>query len=253
MRKTKKIYYQERYKTKIDSIVVEVKGKTIELEETIAYPEGGGQGSDIGRIVNNRTNKIVNFNLVERKLPNRVKISKNQSVNVDGIIVHYIEGNDVPLEKMFEAGDYVTIEIDPIWRQKLSASHTASHLLYMAIEEVRPDMIPGTIGCHIKDGQARFDFRTDRRVSIDEMSEISVKANKLIERKLDIDVFESKEHPDARYWKCLDSVIACGGTHLRNTCELNKLKIKRKNIGKNKERVICVLENTTYSIENYTE
>ena len=48
----------------------------------------------------------------------------------------------------------------------------------------------------------------------------------------------SDEAQERRYWE-IDGFghVACGGTHLRKTGEVGEIELKRKNIGKSKERV----------------
>jgi Ser-tRNA(Ala) deacylase AlaX len=47
------------------------------------------------------------------------------------------------------------------------------------------------------------------------------------------------------FWKIEDfSKVPCGGTHLKRTSEVGALRLKRKNIGKGKERVEIYLVET---------
>ena len=48
----------------------------------------------------------------------------------------------------------------------------------------------------------------------------------------------SDEANERRYWEIPDfSRVPCGGTHLRRTGEIGEIALKRKNIGKGKERI----------------
>ena len=48
----------------------------------------------------------------------------------------------------------------------------------------------------------------------------------------------SDEAAELRYWEIPDLArVACGGTHLKRTGEIGKIELKRKNIGKGKERI----------------
>ena len=43
---------------------------------------------------------------------------------------------------------------------------------------------------------------------------------------------------EQRYWEVPNFArVPCGGTHLKRTSEVGKLSLKRKNIGKGKERI----------------
>lgn len=251
---TIKKYYSDPYLYKIKTNVSQVfQNKAIELSQTIAYPEGGGQDSDQGSITHVKTGYVFSFKLVKRMFGHSVKTDNDNWVNVGGIIFHYVEDSDIEKLDVIEEGDEVIIEIDYTLRHKLSTSHSASHLLYIGVGEVRPDLIKDTIGCHIKEGQARFDFRTDTKFSADELTAIESISNELVKHNLDISLFASKDHPDARFWQCDKHIIPCGGTHLENTGSIGNLQIKRKNIGKGKERIICQLNNPLYDTHQYKE
>ncbi|RJQ19102.1 alanyl-tRNA editing protein, partial [Candidatus Woesearchaeota archaeon] len=42
-------------------------------------------------------------------------------------------------------------------------------------------------------------------------------------------------------WECADIKMPCSGTHVRNTQEIGTITLKRKNIGKGKERIEILL------------
>lgn len=64
------------------------------------------------------------------------------------------------------------------------------------------------------------------------------KARMLIEENHAIISEFSDIENERRYW-LIDGFaqVACGGTHLKNTSEVGKIKLKRNNIGKGKERI----------------
>ncbi len=256
MRKTNKLYYENFHLISTRAKVVKIHKDALELDQTVAYPEGGGQISDSGKIIHCAKNITLHFAHVKRIYGRDVeignsKIGDNKWVNVDGIILHCAREENIHLLEHFATGDEVSIEIDPVRREKLSTSHSASHLLYLGIEAIRPDMMPGVIGCHIREGQARFDFRTDARVQENELIRIKEIANQLVEQDLKISVYADDKHPDARYWKVKNHVIPCGGTHLTHTGKIGPLNVKRKNIGKGKERIICQLGELDYKTDQY--
>ena len=49
--------------------------------------------------------------------------------------------------------------------------------------------------------------------------------------------------PDGKtlWWESDDMKMQCSGTHVRSTQEIGKIKLKRKNIGKGKERIEILL------------
>lgn len=253
MRKTEKIYYDHPYVQKIQARIVKFdeNKNQIELDRTIAYPEGGGQESDQGTITHLKSAQSFPFQHVKRMYGQDVKVEDNHHVNVDGIILHFTP-KGTSFENLTE-GDEVIIEIDPLLREKHSTSHSAAHLLYLGIQQVRPDVIKGTIGCHIKEGQARFDFRVENRLGEEDIQQIEEIANQFVAANHPIKTYSADVHPDARYWECDGHAMPCGGTHLETTQSIGPLKVRRKNIGKGKERVICTLEKPTYSCDQYKD
>ncbi len=252
MRKTKKYYYDQPLIYKTKSHVVNVfSNQEIELDKTIAFPEGGGQESDTGTITHVATGKSIRFVHVKRICCGSFKVEDNKSIKVDGLIVHVPHQDDADDVVGFSAGDEVLIEICTERREKLSTSHSASHLLYLGVGEVRSDIVQNTLGCHIREGQARFDFKVDSPISKDELTLIEDIANNFVLRDSDIKLFASDEHEDARYWECEGHVIPCGGTHLDKTGNIGKLSIFSKSLGKGKIRVTCKLDNPTYVHSKY--
>ena len=78
----------------------------------------------------------------------------------------------------------------------MTTSHSASHLLYVAIKKIRNDAIAGIIGCHIKEAQARFDFRVDRRFSEKEIKKKDIKLITKMWKKvgMKVDVMDADHH-----------------------------------------------------------
>ncbi|ROR98898.1 Ser-tRNA(Ala) deacylase AlaX [Sinobacterium caligoides] len=243
MRKTERLYHDSPVRSEIDTVVVKIHPEHLEFASTIAYPEGGGQDSDIGIITNITTGCRVSFNHVKKIYSQRKKIENDSWVNVEGVILHHVENFDIGLEDFFSPGDAVKIEIDKERRERISIAHSASHLLYMGIKKLRPKEIKNIVGCHIREGAARFDLKGGEKFNLEDISWIEKFTNELISRDLPIAVYASDAHPDARFWSCDGVEIPCGGTHTTNTGSIGTLKIKRKGLGKNRERLICLLEN----------
>ncbi len=93
------------------------------------------------------------------------------------------------------------------------------------------------IGAHIAEDKARIDFLWEENIST-MLSDIRQDALKLIESDLEIISDFSDENKERRYWKVNGfAQISCGGTHLKRTGEVGDITLKRKNVGKGKERV----------------
>jgi alanyl-tRNA synthetase len=107
----------------------------------------------------------------------------------------------------------------------------------MGIEKNRPGISQFIKGCHITPEYARIDFYTENKFCEEEVNGVSDDVNDLICRDAVITVYPHSEENEAWYWKCQDYVIPCGGTHLPSAKYINKVALKRKNLGKNMERI----------------
>jgi alanyl-tRNA synthetase len=235
-RKTHKRYYDDPLLGECVAQVVKVDGNYIELDATVAYPEGGGQDSDQGVIVL-PDGRQVRFVHARRMYGNRALIPDFPDIQVDGIIEHVIHDDDMALAALLTEGQHVVVLIDRLRRARLSLSHTASHLLYLGVMEVRPDAVAATLGCHIRPDAARFDFGIADRFKSEEVTEIERLANALVSRGSAVRVYAHQQYSDARYWECEGNVIPCGGTHIQSTAAIGPMQISRKSLGKCKERL----------------
>jgi Ser-tRNA(Ala) deacylase AlaX len=238
-RLTKRIYNTEPLLAQYDSFVTKVGKNYIELDSTVAYPEGGGQEADHG--VLSTPSVQVKFNDVKKVYTNPVTLNNFPSIDSNGVIWHYIEESDQDKLSQFAVGDPVTIALDIERRAKLSISHTASHILYMAIEQCRPGVVDHIFGCHIKTEGARFDFYTEKFVEA-HIQSIEAVCNQLLAENHPIATTLHDENNDAKYWTCNGFVIPCGGTHINHTGLIQTMRIRRKGLGAGKERIMCTFE-----------
>ena len=104
LKPTKQLYYD--FKTEAKAKVLFAKGRYLVLDETPFYPEGGGQAADRGTI-------------------NGVVVGDVQKYG--DVIVHTME-KDVD----FKAGSTVDAQVDKDARRRLTAHHTATHLISAA-------------------------------------------------------------------------------------------------------------------------
>ncbi len=249
MTKTEKLFYQYPYLKKIKAEVIDILPEEgIILDKTIAYPEGGGQLSDKGYLIKN--NKKIHFFDVQKKPGRPIFIDNFPTIQVDNPIVHYIDKKDI---QNFNIGDIVTIEIDTVRRAKLSISHSVTHIVLMGIEKVFPGMGKNIYGAKIKEDSSRLDFRTEVKFSQSDIQTIENYANQIINEKKSIKIFSHPEEKEARYWKLDWYICACGGTHIENTKYIKNIKVKRKNLGKNAQRININFDYTSLFQEKFHE
>jgi alanyl-tRNA synthetase len=243
-RNTRKLYYEDPFLSECPAKIVKINGNNVELDATVAYPEGGGQEADHGVIVFDDGREI-RFVDARKMYGNPLRMPNFPDIQVDGIIEHVVHEADAAMLREASVGSDVTVRIDRLRRAQLSLSHTASHLLFLGISDIRPDAIPGIIGCHIKVNAARLDFVVENRFTLDEVTEIERLANGYIDRGSEVTVYPHPEHLDARYWECEGRVIPCGGTHIASTLPIGRIEVHRKSLGRNKERVSCEFVGST--------
>jgi Ser-tRNA(Ala) deacylase AlaX len=204
-----KLFWQDPYRTALDTRIASVAGDAVTLEETIFYAFSGGQESDAGTIGGHKV-------LEARK---------------DGGDIRY------RLEPAhgFRPGDPVTVEIDGARRLKLMRLHLAAEIILELAYQKLPDI--QKIGAHIAEDKARIDFEWPETISklFPMMQE---KAGELVAADHAIVSAFSDEANQRRYWEIAGFArVPCGGTHLKRTAEIGAIALKRVNIGKGKERI----------------
>jgi len=245
---TKKIYYEDQYLTECKAIVVKViKDKGVVLDQTVAFPEGGGQEGDKGYLVINNKEKY-NFIDTQKGVGRPIFINDFPMIQVDTPIYHILDGNNY---EEISVGDEALVVIDVERRAKLSLSHTASHLLFIAVNKVREGASNAVIGCHITPEYARFDYLMSEKISQSDLKEIEAITNQFIDKNLDITLYCHPKEKEAWYWKSDNEIIPCGGTHIKKTGKIGKALVKRKNIGKNKERLTVTFPEATLELSDY--
>ena len=206
---TEKIFWDNPYLTELDATVTGVSGNDITVNQTILYAFSGGQESDEGTIGG-------------KKVLQAKKDGKN--------IVYTLEGGG-----NFNIGDEVAMSIDWERRYNLMKLHFAAEIVL----ELMYKKFPGIekIGAHIAADKARIDFEYDGKIE-DVLSDIEKLANDIIRANEEIKSDFSDKENEKRYWEIPGfAKVPCGGTHLKTTGEIGQIKLKRKNIGKGKERI----------------
>jgi len=206
---TKKVFWQDPYLTELATRIASVQNNHVTVEETIFYAFSGGQESDTGTIAQYRV-------LEARK---------------DGkeIIYSLEDGHDL------KPGMPVTMRIDWERRYQLMRLHFAAELVlalvYRKFERIEK------IGAHIAADKSRIDFQWEQNLS-SILPAIQAEASALIAANHDIISTFSDEVNERRYWEIAGFArVPCGGTHLRTTGEIGEVALKRKNVGKGKERI----------------
>ncbi|MBC9987396.1 hypothetical protein E4P24_13600 [Haloferax sp. AS1] len=217
-----------------DATVTRVDGRSVVLDETYFYPEGGGQPADRGVLGGVDVEHV--------------------RTNADGAVVH-----DLAADPDFAAGDEVTGVVDDDFRTYCMRAHTASHVLYGAGRRTFDDL--GYGGFDISAEKVRVDFETSTEVDDDALVELERLVNRAVwdNREVsweEIPVAEARDREEIAFnVKTEEGVFsesetvrvvsidgwdwaACGGTHVSNTVEIGPVEVLgRSNPGEGLTRV----------------
>lgn len=247
---TTKLYYENQYQKSCKARLIEATESALILDRTVFFPEGGGQESDHGWIrIDGKTLRISNARLIDAR---EIDLEGFQGGKSGGVIIHEVHPDDTRLINDLDLNSHAEAEIDINRRQKLTLSHSASHLLFVAAMDVRASLKGSTIGCHIKEDSARFDFMTHAFTPCD-IRKIEDLANQMANSRTPMTVESHPCNAEARIWVFGDKRIPCGGTHLDSPEDIGKIKVKRRGIGKGKERITCTFEEAVIRTEKYHE
>jgi len=225
---------------KIESISDNKDGrKTIILDRTIFYPQGGGQRFDIGKI----SNGSVTFNVDEVRF-------------VEGQVFHI--GNYESGE--FKVGDEVKLQIDKDRRILHSKLQSAGHFIDMGMRKLGfPNLIPAK-GAHYPEWS---EVEYEGIIAPEEIESVPQKLQQKLDEmiaqgyevKIEMSTKEQAkdkcyilpaELPDNKPIRIVavwdDLFMPCGGTHVRNVSELKGLKITRVKSKKGMTKVSYVIE-----------
>ncbi|HET7405419.1 MAG TPA: alanine--tRNA ligase [Candidatus Bathyarchaeia archaeon] len=220
---TRTLYYENPYKTSFKAkLVARVAGDAVVLDQTIFYPQGGGQIADHGTIW-----------FGEKKIP-VIDVQK-----YGDRIVHFLA------EPIENGTDIVKGEIDWQRRQNLMRHHTGTHVLIGAARRVLGDHV-WQAGAQKEVDSSRLDITHYREITRKERERIERLANQTILKDLPVSInWMAREKAEAKYGFRLyqggavpGSKIrvvriagwdaeACGGTHVKRTGELGVFRIEK--------------------------
>ncbi|MFW6041101.1 MAG: alanine--tRNA ligase, partial [Thermoplasmatota archaeon] len=219
---TRQLYYENQNTSMFEAVVLHSEEDKLILDQTLFYPEGGGQPSDKGVIISE--NKRVHVKNVRRE---------------GGVILHEVDG-------FIPKGEAVEGKIDWERRMNLTRHHTATHIIISSARKV--------LGKHIWQrgaqkgvDNARIDLSHYKRISREEVKQIEKLANKMVLEGIPVKKEElTRDEAEERFGFELyqggvpqSDIIrvvhisdihdydaqACGGTHVNNTSEVGAIKI----------------------------
>lgn len=234
---TRPVYYEDAYLKELDATVVAVDGDRVLLDQTICYPEGGGQPGDTGELA--CPEQGISFGITDTR--------KGEG----GAIWHQLADSQHGLK----AGDAVHITLDWDRRYRHMRMHTGMHLLGSLIP------VPVT-GGSVGADKSRLDFdlgdhqidkdeltagmnaliAANHRVSFESITDAELDARPELVRTMSV---QPPRGSDVIRMVRISNVDfqPCGGTHLNNVGEIGRVRISKiENKGKRNRRVHLVFD-----------
>ena len=218
---TKKMYYDQPSDIEFEAIVIDFFDSCAVLDQTLFYPEGGGQPADTGTLVSAES---------------MVRI--DDVIKVGEVVLHHVSGG------VLRRGERVKGMVDEERRFSLMRHHTATHILLHAAKEV--------LGVHVHQSGAqkgaessRLDIRHFKHITPEELRRIETVANRMIlanqpveisienrtkaEQQYGFSLYQGGVPPgkELRVVRVAGDIEACAGTHCRSTGEVGIIKILR--------------------------
>ena len=218
---TKKLYYDQPADIEFEAVVLDFFDGHAVMDQTLFFPEGGGQPSDTGTLVSAES-----------------MVRVDSVIKIGDVVLHHISGG------ILKRGNRVKGMVDEERRWSLMRHHTATHILLHAAKEV--------LGAHIHQAGAqkgqessRLDIRHFKHITPDELRRIEITANRMIMTSQPVEIaIEDRARAEQKYGfmlyqggvppgreirvvKVAGDVEACAGTHCRNTGEVGVIKIIR--------------------------
>ena len=216
---TKKLYYELPNEVEFEAIVLDYFDGFVVLDQTLFYPEGGGQPSDTGTLVTSE---------------NMVRVE--EATKLGEVILHRVTGGAL------KRGDRVKGMVDEERRWSLMRHHTATHVLLHTAKKV--------LGAHVHQAGAqkgsdasRLDIRHYKHITPEELRKIEIEANRMVMANMPVYVrTDERTKAEQRYGFGLyqggvppgreirtvqvgGDVQACAGTHVRATGEIGLIRI----------------------------
>jgi alanyl-tRNA synthetase len=220
---THPLYYDDHYTKEFDATVLWIqttpRGTAVILDSTAFYPEGGGQPADKGIVISNG-----------KRIPVLHVEKKGRS------LIHL-------LEQPVNVGEKIHGILDWDHRYALMKHHTGTHVINGALRKLFGEHI-WQAGSQLGVTEARFDFAHYKPIAEDEIKKIETQANAFIQQAIPVEkkVMQRNDAERAYGFRLYQGgvppgnlirvlnipgldVEACGGTHLNNIKEIERIRI----------------------------
>jgi alanyl-tRNA synthetase len=220
---TDRLYYEDQERMDFEAVVLDVFEREdgtydVVLDQTMFYPEGGGQPPDHGTLSTDDVTAHVTDVQIE-----------------DGVVRHRTDADP-------GKGEFVRGQVDGTRRRRLMRHHTATHIVGHAAREVLGDHIRQA-GAQKHTDSARLDVKHYEPISREEVKAIERIANEIVTDNVSVkqewphrheaeaehgfDLYQGgiPQGTNIRLIHVAEDVQACGGTHVSRTGDIGAIKI----------------------------
>lgn len=208
----------------------EDKGLAVILENTVFYPQGGGQPADQGEIV---AESGAVFNVTDVRL------------DAEGVVWHFgafASGN-------FATGETVSLKINQERRIQNAKNHSAGHLLDCAVEKLQLTQLVPTKGFHFPEGSyVEYEGTLENGAEI--LTWLQATLNDILEQNpivviQDLSYDEARQQgitaPPGKSARMVNfegfAACGCGGTHMPSAKEIGAINLRKIKSKKGKTKI----------------
>jgi alanyl-tRNA synthetase len=220
--KTRLLFYERPFDQTFEAQVSQVIDGAVILDQTMFYPEGGGQPADRGVLVKGG-----------------LEFPVNDVQKAGDVVLHKLEKPDG-----LQPGDHVTGKIDMHRRLAHARHHTATHLVHDSAKRILGKHV-WQAGAQKSEDRARLDISHYKRISEEELKAIELEANRRVmeltpvdtqflprsdaEKLFGFELYQGGVPPgnQIRVVRVGSDIEACAGTHVTNTGMIGAIKLLR--------------------------
>ncbi|MFC7134654.1 MULTISPECIES: alanine--tRNA ligase [Salinibaculum] len=219
---TERLYYEDQSRMEFEAMVLEVfereDGYDVVLDQSMFYPEGGGQPADHGTLS-----------------AEDVTCEVTDVQRVGDVILHRTDKDP-------GTGEFVRGQINATRRRQLMRHHTATHIVGHAARQVLGDHVRQA-GAQKHTGSARLDIKHYQSITREQVREIEHVANEVVmdntpvtqewvdrneaEADYGFDIYQGgiPTGEQIRLIHAARDTQACGGTHVSRTGDIGAIKL----------------------------
>ena len=231
---TEELFRQDAYRRHCQARILELVADGVVVDQTVFYPQGGGQPGDTGYLT--------------CADGNRIRIHQTVTEQESGRVLHMTESSNA----LPEVGEQVELEIDWDRRYRLMRMHSCMHMLCA--------LVPAPVtGGSISDGRGRLDFdlpdpldkealtrrlnqliREGHPMRLRWITDAQLRAQPELVRTMSASPPQGTGKVRLVDFEGVD-IQPCGGTHVVNSAEIGPVRVaKVEKKGRQNRRVTVV-------------